>query len=237
MSAEAIINNDQVKIFELLNSGDIPRINAFITLYERLFPEYAHYSLRLRRRTQLPSEARTGHKVHYWLIEYQNTPIGLFMFRYISSRKCGAGTALALDPGARGIKVNGKSLTAFLFEKVLSQLKEDALSMGHSKSFGMVAEIEHLGLMKRFEKLGMIELPVKYFEPVFPPEANELPREEVVDKIRFIPAHFTIMPHPESNHKSFSSKILKDFALAFLVDHYNLDENHYKVQEVLRSIA
>lgn len=237
MPTEAIISYDGVKIFELLNSGDIPRINAFMSLYERLFPMYAHYTPRMRRRTQLPPEARPGHRVHYWLIEDQDTPIGLFMFRYISHRKCGAGTALALDPSTRAVKINGKSLTAFLFEKVLNQIKEDALSMGHSDYYGMVAEVEHLGLMKRFEKLGMIELPVKYFEPVFPPEENGREREEILNNIKFIPAHFTIMPHQNSNHKSFSSKILKDFVLAFLVDHYNLDENHYKVQEILKSIA
>ena len=157
MPAEVIFSNDEVKVYELLNSGDLNRINAFLALYERFFPKYAHYTPRMRRRTQLPSQARTGHKVHYWLIEYQDTPIGLFMFRFISHRKCGAGTALALDSSVRGVEVHGKSLTAFLFKKVLNQLKEDALSMGHSEYFGMVAEVEHLGLMKRFEKLGMIE--------------------------------------------------------------------------------
>jgi hypothetical protein len=236
MPAEVIFSNDEVKVYELLNSGDLNRINAFLALYERFFPKYAHYTPRMRRRTQLPSQARTGHKVHYWLIEYQDTPIGLFMFRFISHRKCGAGTALALDSSVRGVEVHGKSLTAFLFKKVLNQLKEDALSMGHSEYFGMVAEVEHLGLMKRFEKLGMIELPVKYFEPIFPPETNELAKEEVIDKIRFIPAHFTIMPHANSNDKNYSPQLLKDFLLAFLVDHYNLEENHDKVQEMLASI-
>lgn len=237
MSTGLIFSNAEIKVFELLGSGDIPRINAMLELYARFFPEYAHYTARMQRRAKLPSESRRGHRVHYWLIEYKDTPVGIFMFRYILPRKCGLGTALALDPSVRAVSVDGKPLTAFMFGKVLAQLEKDALAMGSMECFGMVSEIEHLGLMKRFEKFGMVELPLQYFEPIFPPKAEELPEEEMLSKISFIPAHFCILPHPNSSNREYSPKTVKEFALAFLVDHYNLDEDHYKVQEVLESIA
>ncbi len=234
MVAELILENNGIKVFELLGSGDDARIKAFLSLYAELFPAYAHYVQRMRQRTKLPSEAREGHFVHYWLIEYQERPAGLFMFRYVLPRKCGIGTALALKPNTRDIKLEGISLTEFLFNKVREHLEADAIATGNPEYFGFVSEIEHPKLMKHFEKLGMVKLPVKYFEPIFLPE-NML-NNDIAEKISFIPACFGIMPNLKSKFMGYSPQRLKDFALAFLVDHYNLDESHEKVQETIRSI-
>ena len=236
MPAKPILENNKIKVFELLGSGDEKRIEEFLSLYAKFFPKYAHYISRMRRRAKSPSESRKGHYVHYWLIEYQDTPAGLFMFRYILPRKCGIGTALALDPSTRGVILEGKSLTEFLFDRVREHLEADAVATGNPEYFGFASEIEHSRLMERFEKIGMVELPLKYFEPVFPSDAKELSREEILEETSFIPVCFGIMPNPKSKFMGYSPQRLKDFALAFLVDHYNLDENHEKVQEVIRSI-
>lgn len=236
MPAELFFSGSDIKIIELLGSGDLPRIEAMLKLYKRFFPIYAHYIPRMRQRANLPSETRSGHKAHYWLIEYKNTPVGLTTFRYILSRKCGLGIAFALDPDVRSVHVNGKRLSAFVIDKILEQLLADSVAMGNSGFLGFITEVEHTELMDHYKKMGMLELPIQYFEPVFPPEANGQQGKETVNKISFIPVILGITPNPEAVFKSFAPSILEDFALAFLVDHYGLDEEHHKVQEVINSI-
>ncbi len=230
MSANWIVENSGIKIFELLGSNDENRITAMLSLYTKFFPDHAHYASRMRRRAKLPSASREGHLVHYWLIEYQNKPVGLTTFRYISHRKCGLGIAFALDPSVRAIKTDKMPLSAFVIAQILTQLKADSKKMGNSEMLGLVTEVEHATLMERYKKLGMIELPIDYYEPIFPPE-NAKNQE-----IKFVPVFLSIMPSPNAHYERFSVKNLTNFALAFLVDHYNLNENHIKVQEVLRKI-
>lgn len=236
MSAELISSDSGIKILELLGSKDQPRINAMLELYERFFPEYAHYIPRMRRRVEFPSKTRRGHRAHYWLVEYNDTPVGLSTFRYISSRKCGLGVSFALDPSVRSIKINEKPLSAFVISKIMEQLEIDSAAMGNTELFGLVTEVEHVRLMQRYKKFGMIELPIQYLEPIFPPETDYHQHKEKLSGINFIPVFLGITPNPEIPPKKFTHTIIKDFALAFLVDHYNLDENHPRVQEVIRSI-
>lgn len=231
MSASLIIENNEIKIFDLLGSNDEKRIEAMLSLYSNFFPDYAHYSPRMRKRAKLPSASREGHLVHYWLIEYQNKPIGLTTFRYISHRKCGLGIAFALDPSVRALKIAKIPLSAFVIAQILTQLESDSKKMGDSEMLGLVTEVEHATLMQHYKKFGMIELPINYYEPVFPPEGAKN-RE-----IKFIPVFLGITPNPKFPCDCFSPSNSENFALAFLVDHYNLDEEHEKVKEVVQSIS
>ena len=231
MAPKLISENNEIKIFELLDSKDENRIEAMLALYAKLFPTYAHYVPRMKRRADLPIESRKGHRVHYWLIEYQNKPVGLTTFRYISYRKCGLGIAFALDPSVRALRIAKMPLSAFIIAQILTQLEIDSRLMGDSPFLGLVTEVEHISLMQRYKKFGMIELPLKYYEPVF------LPKNQEEQEIAFIPVFLGLTLNPNALDKYFSPSNTEDFALAFLVDHYNLDENHPKVQEVVRSIV
>lgn len=231
MTAKKILQSDDIAIFELLGSNDENRIEAMLSLYAKFFPEYAHYLPRMRRRAKLPSASRKGHLAHYWLIEYQNKPVGLTTFRYISHRKCGLGIAFALDPSVRALRIENLPLSAFVIAKILTQLESNSNKMGDSEMLGLVTEVEHATLMERYKKFGMIELPIDYCEPVFPPENDKN------KTIKFIPVFLGITQNPNAPCEYFSPENIEDFALAFLVDHYNLDEKDEKVQEVMQSIA
>ncbi len=231
MSAHLIVENNEIKIFELLGSNDENRIEAMLSLYAKFFPDYAHYLPRMRRRAKLPSATREGHLAHYWLIESQNKPIGFTTFRYISHRKCGLGISFALDPSVRALKIAKIPLSAFVIAQILTQLESDSKKIGDSEMLGLVTEVEHATLMQRYKKFGMIELPINYCEPVFPPKGAEN------QGIKFIPVFLGITQNPNSPCECFSPENLKDFSLAFLVDHYNLDKNHEKVKKVIQSIS
>lgn len=236
MPAHLVVQKGQVIIYDLLGSGDDKRIEAMLGLYQMLFPQYQHYVQRMRRRAQYPNEYRKNNIVHYWLIELDGKPVGLRTFRYVRHRHCGLAHALAIHPDFREVMVEGKKLSVFTIYQCLRQIIHDAKQNGDSPVLGMVNEVETSRLMEHYERNGLIQLPLKYVEPIFPPESLGKSREEELALIKFSPMRMGFLPNPEIEMKKYTKEIITDFVLAFLVDHYGLPETHPVVLETLNSI-
>jgi GNAT superfamily N-acetyltransferase len=236
MILKPIIQQDSVAIYELLGSGDGPRVEALLSLYARLFPQYAHYVPRMRRRAPFPSANSRGHVVHYWLVEVDGQPAGLRTFRCIPARRCGLAHALAVDPAFRKVNVGGKRLSTFIIYNCLEQVIRDAEALGQPPVWGMVNEVEYERLMQHYNNQGIIELPVRYVEPIFPPPDENRTRERELELIEFSPMFLGLLPNPALLMASYHLEVLTDFVLAFLVDHYGLPEEHPEVCAVLASI-
>lgn len=236
MSARLILQQGNTSIYELLGSGDDARIEAMLGLYQMLFPQYQHYIPRMRRRALHQNENRKGHVVHYWLIEVDGVPAGLRTFRYVRERRCGLAHALAVDPNYREHFVGDKRLAVFVIYECLRQIIKDAKDYGDPPVLGMVNEVETSRLMEHYERNGLIKLPLKYVEPIFPPEVVGRSRADEIAQIKFSPMQIGFLPNPEVQLTSYTDEMLSDFVLAFLVDHYGLPENHPAVTEVLQSI-
>lgn len=228
--------NEEIAIHELLGSGDSARVETMLALYGKLFPDYEHYVPRMRRRSTLNPDARPGLIAHYWLVEADGKPVGLTTFRYVHARTCGLGISFALLPEARSISVDGKRLSVFIISRIMDQLLADAKQMGASSFLGMVTEIEHVELMNHYKRMGMLELPIKYVEPVFPPENNGRTRDDELKLVKFLPVILGFTPNPGIEQTRFDRATLVSFALSFLVDHYGLPEEHPMVQSVIQSI-
>lgn len=236
MSARLVFQEGDVRIYNVLNSGDQPRIEAMLGLYGRLFPQYQHYIPRMRRRAQFGSEHRPGHIVHYWLVEVNGQPAGLRTFRYVPARRCGLAHALAIDPVFRDVRVGEKRLAVFVINECLTQVLRDAQKRGDPPPFGIVNEVEPDRLMEHYARNGLVKLPVKYMEPIFSPEVAGRSRTEEIAAIKFSPMHMGFLPNPNEQLESYSNELIKDFVLAFLTDHYGLPEDHPVVVNVLDSI-
>lgn len=232
MSRNLICARDDVRIYELLAFGDEERLEAMLALYAQFFPDYAHYVPRMQRRAKYPGDKKPGHLTHYWLFEHEGHPIGLTTFRYIVERECGLGVSFAIDTKARSVRVGEQRLSAFVIGQIMEQLKKDA-AQSNTGLYGLVTEVEHRRLMEHYKKIGMVELPMEYFEPVFPPEKPGEDLQSRIDKINFIPVILAITPN---KNFELSSALLKNFAEAFLVDHYELPKYHPMVQKTLSSI-
>jgi GNAT superfamily N-acetyltransferase len=235
-SARLVIQKNNVTIYELLGSGDTKRIEAMLGLYQMLFPQYQHYIPRMRRRAVYQNEQRKNNLVHYWLIEVDGQPAGLRTFRYIHHRKCGLAHALAVHPNFRNVQVGDKKLAVFVIYECLNQVMRDALEYGDAPALGMVNEVETSRLMEHYERNGLIKLPLKYVEPIFPPEVEGRSREEELTLIKFSPMHMGFLPNPEKKIEKYTKEMITDFVLAFLVDHYGLPETHPQVIATLNSI-
>lgn len=237
MPARLVVEDGNVSIYELLGSGDEKRIEAMLSLYGRLFPKYQHYIPRMRRRAAFGSEHRPGQIVHYWLVEVNGVPAGLRTFRYVSSRRCGLAHALTVDPSFRDVSVFGKRLSVFIIYKCLAQVIRDAAERGDPPPLGIVNEVEPDRLMEHYTRNGLVQLPIKYVEPIFPPEVVGRSRAEELEQIKFSPMHMGFLPNPNISIDSYSRDMISDFALAFLVDHYGLPSNHPIVSETLNTIS
>lgn len=217
-----------VAIYDVIGSQDHERIEALLSIYAHLFPQYAHYTPRMRRRVYKPSENAEGHVVHYWLVEVDGQPAGIRTFRYNPKRRCGIAHALAIGPDYRATSVKGLQLSQFIINSCLHQITNDAIIRGLPKPCGMVNEVQYLSLMKHYETMGIQRLNIDYREPVFP--------ETDSGAVQFHPMHLAILPDPDAGCDLTDKAVIADFALAYLVDHYGLLEDNQDVQTILTSI-
>jgi hypothetical protein len=236
MSGQLVRQVGQVSVFELLGSGDQDRIDSIFRLYVNLFPQYQHYVPRMRRRAEFGNEHRPGHIVHYWLIEVDGQPAGMRIFRYVRNRRCGLAHALAIAPKFRDQQVLGRRLAVYVIFESLEQVIQDAKLKLDPPPYGIANEVEPDRLMDHYRRNGLLQLPLKYSEPIFPPERSGRSRLEELSAIRFSKMHLGFLSNPEMAHEKFTHAMLSDFVLAFLVDHYGLPEDHPVVLEVLESI-
>jgi hypothetical protein len=236
MPVRLVTQKENTIIYELLGSGDEQRIESMLGLYQMLFPQYQHYVERMRRRAQYPNEHRENNIVHYWLIEIDGKPVGLRTFRYMRHRHCGLAHALAIHPDFREVIVDDKKLSVFIIYECLNQIIRDAKENGDSPVLGMVNEVETSRLMEHYERNGLIQLPLKYVEPIFSPASLGKSREEELAMIKFSPMHMGFLPNPDIKIETYTKEMITDFVLAFLVDHYGLPETHPVVLETLNSI-
>ncbi len=236
-SPQLIRSEGRVQLRSLLGSDDTRRIEALLDLYARLFPQYAHYVPRMRRRAAYGAEHRRGQIVHYWLVEVDGRPAGFRTFRYLAGRHVGLAHSLGVDPAYREVYVDGQRLSMFLVRACLEQIINDAARLRDGPCLGMVNEVESPRLMKHYEEHGIIRMPVEYAEPVFPAERQGRSREEELALTRFSPMYLGFLPAPGYEDLNYTGELMADFALAFLVDHYGLPEDHPQVQAVLDSVS
>ncbi len=217
-----------VCIYDVLDSADQQRIDALLKIYADLFPQYAHYTARMQQRVYKPAENAAGHVVHYWLVEVNQQAAGIRTFRYIPSRRCGIAHALAVYPEFRHKMVNGMRLSHFIIVSCLEQIIEDAKQRGLPAPCGMVNEVDYPNLMKHYEMMGIHRLNIDYKEPIFSKNGTH--------EIEFHPMFLGLLPNPEANCDFADKSVISNFALAYLVDHYGLNEDNQDVQKILQSV-
>ena len=236
MPAGLVKKVENIAIYDLLGRGDDPKTEALLGLYAKLFPKYQHYVPRMRRRAKFGSEHRKGHILHYWLIEVDGQPAGLRTFRYVRQRHCGLAHALAVDPAYREIVIDGHRLAVFIIYECLAQVIRDAEERGDPPVLGVVNEVEPGRLMEHYIRNGLVQLPLSYVEPIFPPEVAGRSRLEELAITRFSHMHMGFLPNPAADVKAYTPAMIVDFVKAFLVDHYGLPEEHPAIAEVIDTI-
>ena len=125
--------------------------------------------------------------------------------------------------------VNDQRLARFIIYRCLDQVIADSKISGAPPSLGIVNEVKADRLMKHYIRNDLIKLPIDYNEPIFSSH------EDNADQINFSHMSIGFLANPDIE-QVFDEKRLANFALAFLIDHYGLEENHPEVQLMLQSI-
>jgi hypothetical protein len=236
MASQLVRSEGNIKIWSLLGTGDTARIEAMLRLYAEFLPKYAHYIPRLRRRAERGEKHRLGHIVHYWLLEVDGEPAAFHTFRYVQKRRVGLSHALVVKPAYRNIYVRWQPLSMYLLNACLDQVRADAKGLGEEFTYGVVSEVEPSHLMNRYMENGVLKLPLVYAKPVFPPEQPGYTRMEEIALAHFVPMFLGILPDATKGIPFYTSDLIANFALAFLIDHYGLPVEHQQVQSLLSSI-
>jgi hypothetical protein len=148
----------------------------------------------------------------------------------------GLSHALAVKPAYRNNYVCWQPLSMFLLHACLDQVAADAKRLGDGFTYGVVSEVEPSSLMDHYMENGNLELPLAYVKPVFPTERSGRTHAEEIALAHFVPMFLCILPDATKGIPFYSSDLIANFALAFLVDHYGLSIEHREVQSVLGSI-
>ena len=221
-----------------LIGGNSHYIDDYLAIYEELFPQYLHYTPVMRLRAENEVDQSAVEKWHQWLLIVNDKPVGMIGFLYNKIRNTGLLLDFAIKPAARKIQNKEKLRFAHIcLNLAMQQLVCDAKAAGYDAPLCMIAEVEHLALVKKYKEYGYVELPFEYFEPPCTPELLEVSvREKIFDKIeyqRMFVGAFEIPGYPFDIN---APGVAKTILLTLLEDHYHLPADHWLVQKMIQEI-
>jgi hypothetical protein len=225
-----------LEVHKVMN-GENSYIEDLIQLYLELFPRYGRYVQVMRRRAANPADALPPFIEHQWLALMHGEPAALMVFKYNKLRNCGIGLDLGVHPRFKSIK-HGEydRLAKLLIDLRRNQIVKDAAFSGNPLPLGVIVEVESPKVVRQFSKYGMIQLPIKYFEPPAPESVSGLMEPQMLEVAGYKPMKLGIYPLSDEGINYFDEQNLVNFVKAILVDHYGLLEDHWVVRESLESI-
>ncbi len=237
-------------IYETIG-GEPSRREAMLRLYAEIFPEYAYYLPYMAYKMEQSIDSDPAFIERWWLIDIEGQNAGLNYIKYAPERDCGFLLSIGILPQFRNFRV-GKypRLLDFIVDISNEQLMADAASLSRPVPMGMVAEFQrpeanmtqheqgwHQHVIDRFSGLGYLDLGIDYREP--PHISGHEQYLENVDPASLVYHRMllSILPLAGGHFEIGNPRMVRDCALAVLVDHYKLSETHWAVQTALNSIA
>jgi hypothetical protein len=231
------IPNQNVAIYDITGGNNAEYLEKFLSIFLQLLPEYEFAVPTLRQNARLPNNFNPALVEHQWLIEVDNQPVGMTVFKYVPNRGLGFGLYLGILPEYRKITPGQYGrLSELIVAATRVQLQVDALGLGQQIPVGYVAESTEPKLVSRYAKDGFVLLDIDYQEPLLPGgRLTPVPPGEL-EKTEFHTVYLGIFPIGHKPADLGAPDLLKNAALALLVDHYNLPETHQVVRRALDSI-
>lgn len=243
------IPKGDLKVIDVIDQ-QVEYLQELLDLYLELFPQYASALPRIRQRASLPANIDPRFIRHQWLVRLNGKPAGLVSFRLALDRGFGLCMSIAIRPTYRSIAWGGyKRVSDFLLRQMIQQMKLDAIKYKCSL-LGVLVEVEHpdgakdpatkrarSNLIARYQEYGFFPLPITYFEPGYVRTADVQGSEP--DIARQATSMQLCMRHlPDSDKMALSQIEMLNRAIdALLIDHYELEESHWIVQEARASIV
>jgi GNAT superfamily N-acetyltransferase len=144
-------------IREVIGS-DSPYLAAAVEVFRFIFPAYEHYVPYIDACALQTSYNHPGTFDHVWLIEQNDTPIGLRIFRYVPKRDFGFDAFIGLLED-----YHNQGIGTWLIEQTLKQLCSDAERVKRPEPSGCCAEVEPIQMARTHEQRLVNEARVAFY--------------------------------------------------------------------------
>lgn len=228
-----------VRIYDVMGGKNTEYLDALLELYREFFPSYIPVLPKVREKALSPVNLDSRFISHQWVAVLEKEPIGLVSFRFETRQNLGLGLSLAIRPAYRSLAWdNYRRFSHFLNTQMVEQQEIDASMCGLPPLLGVAVEVEQLTgpndprarLYEHYKEYGFVPLPITYHEP--DSARNLLSSTE--DNAH--PMQLFILPVHIKENDIFSVDTLEWVINVFLVEHYGLSQDHWIVQEALKSI-
>ncbi len=214
-------------------AGNITRLGDFLEVFVELFPQYSYRTDRLAETANNPANMNPLFVEHQWLIEVHGNPAAMTTFKYLPQRNLGIGVHLAIRPKFRKFTYkNYNRLSEIIIEETRKQISKDAEALGHSIPLGYVIEVVEPKLISRYSEYGFLPFDIPYHEPTISQKNKAFVNfEEQNDHLEFHPAVLGLIPTQNQIIDIKDPVLLENAINGFLIDYYELDENHWVVKQ------
>ncbi|GAB4421918.1 MAG: hypothetical protein Kow002_11090 [Anaerolineales bacterium] len=237
MASSFKVLNGRLKIHDLVDRN-VVHLEEYLKIYADHLPQYARYTPLMCQRAMKPIEAHALERWHQWLVMLDGEPAAMVGFLYNRKRNLGILMDFAVVEVFRDLEVPEQGRFAgMLLHLAMEQLKQDAAASGYATPLCMAAEVEHAPLVERYQEYGFVEFPIMYYEPPGTPELASIVESKNLEEIGYRRLHLGAFRIPGGNNVLSDDTNLIDIIIrALLKDHYQLSENHWLLERILRSI-
>ncbi len=168
-----LVSGPNGSIIREIVGSESPYLPAAVDVFRSIFPTYEHYVPYIDACALQTSYNHPGTFDHVWLVEQNDTPIGLRIFRYVPERDFGFDAFIGLLPDYQN-----QGIGTWLIQQTLRQLCVDAAHFERPEPSGCCAEVEPIQTARTesqrainearvsfYRKQGGFLLDVDYIEP------------------------------------------------------------------------
>ena len=222
-------------VIEDVINGRTGRLADLLSLFNELFPQYAHSAERLKIKASLPENANPNFTAHQWLVDVDGKAAAFNSFKYSRKRGLGLTVYIAVRPAYRTMMVDGLRFSEWLIRESIQQIQTDAYNCGQAPAQGLVLEVEPLHLLARYCEFGFVEFPVDYFEPLFARARLGYDRTDL-QQIHFERRSLGYFPAPGILSDPTTPDLLTRAIMMLYLDHYGISDVHPVYQQMLNAI-
>lgn len=220
-----------------VTGGNTAHVEALVALMAQYFPTLTKFIPWIRERAARAADADPTFVAHQWLLEVNGEPVGFYTFDYVPARDCGLSLFMGIHPPFRNLSFGGyRRLAELMFALSEDEIMLDAQRLGRRAPYGLSAEIEVPELIPTYHRYGVIELPVVYYEPMFPEQQIRYDSTLAPEDIHYERVYLSVFPTEFQPMDRDDPEVLSNLVLALLIDFYGLPDDNWAVQRALESI-
>ncbi len=229
--------NPELSIHEII-AGNTIYLDEFLKIFVELFPQYSYRTDRLTKTAQNTAEYNPLFIEHQWLIRLRHTAVAMSTFKYLPQRNLGIGVHLAIKPAFRNYTFGPFTrLSEIIIEETKKQFIQDAETQNHPIPPGYIIEVVEPKLINKYAEYGFQPFDIPYQEPTISMKNKAfVDDDDKMDSLEFHPAVIGIIPIGEQKVDTTDPCLLQNAIDAFLFDYYELEEEHWVVQQARKAI-